>query len=127
MLIALSSISQTSNDSLVCIPNSQLKKAITIIEIGKITEEELTIVKKKLSIFQSTINVKDSIIDVYKSKEIDYKNILQNQSNIITSSNNIITNLEKNIQLNAKIIKRQKFKKWVVGIMGVGIGILLTK
>ena len=125
--IALSSISQTSNDSLICIPNSQLKKAITIIEKSKITDEELSILKVKLSIFQTSLNVKDSVINIYKSKEIDYKNILQNQTNAITLSNKIITNLENNIKINAKLIRRQKTKKWVVGLLGIGIGIMLTK
>jgi NAD+--asparagine ADP-ribosyltransferase len=126
-LIALSSISQTSNDSVICIPNSQLKKAITIIEKSKVTEEELSLSKVKLSIFQTSLSVKDSLISVYKSKEIDYKNILQNQTNAITLSNRIITNLEKNIEINAKLIRRQKTKKWIVGLLGIGIGIILTK
>ena len=126
-LIALSSISQTSNDSVICIPNSQLKKAITIFEKSKVTEEELSLSKVKLSIFQTSLSVKDSLISVYKSKEIDYKNILQNQTNAITLSNRIITNLEKNIEINAKLIRRQKTKKWIVGLLGIGIGIILTK
>lgn len=127
MLIALSSISQTSNDSLICIPNSQLKKAIVLIERAKVVEYELSITKNKIDIFQNTIKVKDSIIKIYQDKEIAYKNILQSQTNIISSSNQIITNLEKNVQLQAKLTRRQKYKKWVVGIIGIGIGIFITK
>jgi hypothetical protein len=127
MLIALSSISQTSNDSLICIPNSQLKKAIVLIEKGKVVEYELSITKDKIDIFQNIIKVKDSVIKIYQDKEVGYKNIVQNQTNIISSSNQIITNLEKNVKLNAKLIRRQKYKKWIVGIIGIGIGIFITK
>lgn len=127
MQIALGSISQTLNDSMICIPNSQLKKAIVLIEKAKVVEKELSITKDKIDVFQNTIKVKDSVIKIFQDKEIAYKNILQNQTNIISSSNQIITNLEKNLELKAKLVRRQKNKKWVVGILGIGIGMLLTK
>jgi len=127
MQIALCSISQTLNDSLICIPNSQLKKAIVLIEKAKVLENELSITKDKIDVFQDIVKVKDSVIKIFQDKEIAYKNILQNQTNIISSSNQIITNLEKNLELKAKLVRRQRNKKWVVGILGICIGMLLTK
>jgi hypothetical protein len=101
-LTALESTSQTSSDTL-CIPVSQLKKAITKIEEGKVAAKEVVLLKDKIQLIERKVVVKDSLIGVY------------------------ITNLEISVKYYKKIARRQKFQKWAVGVIGIGLGVLLIK
>jgi hypothetical protein len=122
----LRGISQTS-DSVTCIPNSQLKKAINLIERGKVVEEELTISNKKILLLEQTNKNKDIIISEYSSKD----SICQKT---ISGYKAMVVNLESSLY-NAKSIntidkirnRRQKLKKWYSLIIGVGIGYLIAK
>lgn len=126
LTIASESISQTSNDT-ICLPASQLKKAINLIEKGKVTEEELNLTKSALKLSENRIAVKDSIILNLNNKETAYKSIIQNYKKNLENVAEMVENLENSITLERKRVKRQKFSKWVLALGGLGLGVLITK
>lgn len=127
LLTAYQGISQTSNDSVTCLPNVQLKKAINLIEKGKVLEEELLITKELLNNSQSRLTLKDSIIGKYQMSEKQYKSLIGNFEQNVKNDKRIIYNLETQIKLLKKISRRQKLSKYLVGIFGVSIGYLIAK
>lgn len=127
LLTAYQGISQTSSDSVTCIPNAQLKKAINLIEKGKVVEEELVATKELLKNSESRLSIKDSIIGKYQLSENQYKALVANFEQNIKNDSRIIYNLNTQIKLSKKIARRQKFSKYIVGILGVGIGYLIAK
>jgi len=126
MGIALDSISQTSTDT-ICLPISQLKIAINRIEEGKVVAKENGLLNIKVDNLERRMNLKDSIIGIYLNNESQYRNLINNYENNISNNAKIVENLEKIVSLNKKIARRQKFQKWLGAIIGVGIGILVTK
>ena len=113
LLTAYQGISQTSSDSVTCLPNAQLKKAINLLEKGKVVEEELVATKELLKNSETRLSLKDSIIGKYQLSEKEYKSL--------------VTNFENNLKLSKKIARRQKLSKYIVGILGVSIGYLISK
>jgi glycerol dehydrogenase-like iron-containing ADH family enzyme len=127
-LLQLSSISQTSNDSsLISIPSYQLKKAINLIEKGKVMEQELNLSNQKILLLDESMKKKDLIISEYSTKD----SISQR---VINSYKSMVVNLESSLA-NAKSIntidkirnRKQKLKKWYTLVIGVGIGYLIAK
>lgn len=127
LLTAYQGISQTSSDSVTCIPNAQLKKAINLIEKGKVVEEELVATKELLKNSETRLSVKDSIIGKYQLSENQYKALVKNFEENVKNDSRIIYNLNTQIKLTQKIARRQKLSKYIVGILGVGIGYLIAK
>lgn len=127
LLTAYQGISQTSSDSITCLPNAQLKKAINLIEKGKVVEEELNVTKELLKNSESRLSVKDSIIGKYQLSENQYKLLVSNFEQNVKNDKRIIYNLETQIKLSKKISRRQKLSKYIVGILGVSIGYLIAK
>ena len=128
ILLQLSSISQTSNDSsLVSIPTYQLKKAINLIEKGKVVEQELSLSNQKILLLDESMRKKDLIISEYSTKD-------SISMRAISSYKSMVVNLESSL-VNAKSIntidkiqnRKQKLKKWYSLIIGVGIGYLIAK
>lgn len=126
MGIALDSISQTSSDT-ICLPISQLKIAINRLEEGKVVAKENVLLNIKVDNLQKRMYLKDSIIGIYLNNESQYRNLINNYETNISNNAKIVENLEKVVSLNKKIARRQKFQKWLGAIVGVGIGILVTK
>jgi ABC-type antimicrobial peptide transport system permease subunit len=126
MGIALDSISQNSTDT-ICLPISQLKIAINRLEEGKVLAKENVLLNIKVDNLERRINLKDSIIGIYLNNESQYRNLINNYETNISNNAQIVTNLEKMVSLNKKIARRQKFQKWMVAILGVGLGILVSK
>jgi hypothetical protein len=127
LLTAYQGISQTSNDSVTCLPNAQLKKAINLIEKGKVVEEELVATKELLKNSETRLSLKDSIIGKYQLSENQYKSLVANFEQNLNNDKRIIYNLETQIKLSKKISRRQKLSKYIVGILGVSIGYLIAK
>ncbi len=127
LLTAYQGISQTSNDSVTCLPNAQLKKAINLIEKGKVVEEELVATKELLKNSETRLSLKDSIIGKYQLNENQYKSLVANFEQNLNNDKRIIYNLETQIKLSKKISRRQKLSKYIVGILGVSIGYLIAK
>lgn len=126
LLIVLDGISQTSKDT-VCLPIEQVKKAISIIEVGKVHEEELILTKKALQIADSRILLKDSIINLYAQNDKFYKEIIEGYKKNITNSDQIIDSLEKSLTLERRRIRWQKLTKWLTAVGGITFGILISK
>jgi hypothetical protein len=127
LLTAYQGISQTSSDSVTCLPNAQLKKAINLIEKGKVVEEELVATKELLKNSETRLSLKDSIIGKYQLSEKEYKSLVTNFEQNLNNDKRIIYNLETQIKLSKKIARRQKLSKYIVGILGVSIGYLISK
>ena len=109
LLIASATISQTSNkDSITCLPNSQLKKAIDMIERSKVYEEEIVNLRQTMGLFRLSVINKDSIIGTMNEREKQYRIIMTNQSKELSNNQVLINNLERNIEVRAKMYKKSK-------------------
>lgn len=126
LLTASVGISQTSSDT-TCLPNAQLKKAINLIERGKVAEEELGHTKQLVTILENKVTVKDSVITKLFAEKDIYSNLVRNYEQQVSNDKNIIKNLEKSITLEKRISRKQKLSKWIVGIAGIGLGLLISK
>lgn len=126
LLIVLDGISQTSKDT-VCLPIEQVKKAISIIEVGKVHQEELILTKKALQIADSRILLKDSIINLYIQSDKFYKEIIEGYKKNISNSDQIIDSLEKSLTLERRRSRWQKLTKWLTAVGGITFGILISK
>jgi hypothetical protein len=119
-------ISQTS-DSVTCIPNVQLRKAINLIENAKVVKEELEDTKQINILLNKRIQLKDSIILKYGIKEINWKRIDSNYQKQIENDNNYQKNTQKIFEIQRSQIRRQKWSKWAMLVAGVGAGYLISK
>lgn len=126
MLIALDGISQTSKDT-VCLPVEQVKKAINLIEVGKVREQELDLTKKALTLAESRLASKDSIINLNLVKEKAQLSVIEGYKKNLSNSNQIISNLEHNIKVVERENRLQKPLKWIFGAIGLAAGILISK
>jgi DNA repair exonuclease SbcCD ATPase subunit len=125
-LTASEAISQTSSDT-ICLPTSQLKKAINRIEECKVIAEDLALTKQSLNLANQRISVKDSIIQKFEVKGNAYEATLLNYQQINNNLESIIQNLKKEVSLQKKAFRRQKLSKWFAGGIGIAIGFLIAK
>jgi hypothetical protein len=119
-------ISQTS-DSVTCIPNVQLRKAINLIENAKVIQEELELTKQRDSFLERRIILKDSIILKYGIKEINWKRMDANYQKQIENDKQYQANTQKIFEQQRKQIRKQKWSKWAMLVAGVGAGYLIQK
>lgn len=118
LLIASATISQTSNkDSITCLPNSQLKKAIEMIERSKVYEEEIVNLRQTMGLFRLSVINKDSIIGTMNEREKQYRIIMTNQSKELSNNQVMIANLERNVEMRAKIHRKTKKDTFVVALI----------
>ena len=68
ILLTYAGISQTAYDS-TTLPNSQLKKAINLIEESKVVKKELLLEKEKNKLLDSLNTSKDSTISAFRRIE----------------------------------------------------------
>jgi len=125
-LTALESISQTSSDT-VCLPVSQVKKAINLIERGKVADKELELSREAIALLEKRISVKDSIISAQNVKEEAYKSIVANYKQSVANSEEIVSNLEKSLVLERRRARRQGFMKWVTAAGAFVLGVIVIK
>ena len=126
-LLIFKGISQTSNDSITCIPNSQLKLAINKIEEGKVLKQELQLSKSSIVYLENSNITKDDIIKQYEKKDSLNSLIISGYKESINNLNSRINNSDFKYVLQSVKLKRQKFKKWGTLILGIGIGYLAFK
>lgn len=119
VLMKYAGISQTSKDSITCLPNSQLRKVIRSNEEGKIAIAELALMKENNNALLLRISYKDDIIQQYINQD-------SIQMQIITNFEIQVKALEEKIAINEKWVKdlrkqlrRQKTKTFLVGTLGV--------
>ena len=120
-------ITQNSNDSVTCIPNSQLRRAITIIENGKVVKQELELTKERSVWLEYRISTKDSVISQYQQKEDNWKKIDANYKSRINNYQQYTKNTQKIFEEQRKQIRGLKFKKWLGILAGFGIGYVIAK
>lgn len=123
----LKGISQNLNDSVTCIPNYQLRKAINLIEKGKVTQEELDSTKQLVLFLNKRIATKDSILLRYGQKDQYWKKIDGVNKEKIGNLNTIVDNQNKVINIQSRSIKRGKFGKIALLVLGFSTGILISK
>jgi hypothetical protein len=120
------SISQNLNDSVTCIPNTQLRIAINLIEKGKVTREELDSTKQLVNYLNKRITTKDSLLYRYGQKDQVWKKIDDNNKLKINNLNEVISNSNKIIDIQSKSIRRGKFGKIALLALGFGAGVLIA-
>lgn len=120
-LMSSKGISQNLNDSVTCIPNSQLRKAINLIEKGKIVQEELDSTKQLVLYLNKRIDTKDSILIRYGQKDQYWKKIDGVNKEKIGNLNKVIDNQNKVIEIHTNTIKKQK----KLGLIKIGLGVIL--
>lgn len=125
-LSKLQGISQTY-DSSTLIPNSQLRKAINLIENGKLVQEELNLTKEREKYLENRLKIKDSIIFHYATKEQYFKKMDSNYQIELGNLKQIIFNdkIVYNLQ-NSKIVGLKR-KKWLFLAVGSLSTYLITK
>ena len=124
-LMTSKGISQNSSDSVTSIPNYQLRKAINLIEKGKVAQEELDSTKQLVVYLNNRIEKKDSILMLYGQRDLNWKKIDGVNKEKIGNLNQVITNSNKIIDIQAKSIRRGKFGKIALLALGFGAGVLI--
>jgi hypothetical protein len=127
ILIAFRGISQTSNDSVTCIPNSQLKLAIVKIEQGKLVKQELDLTNEKVNLLEGRLVLKDSVITFLKEKDALNNKMMWSFEDTIDNYKKVIENLEQKYKLQRSVSRRQKLAKWGTFIAGLGGGYLIFR
>jgi len=127
VLMTSKGISQNLNDSVTCIPNEQLRKAINLIEQGKITKEELDSTKQLVLYLNKRINTKDSILIRYGQKDQYWKKIDGVNKEKIGNLNQVISNQNKVIEIKDYTIRKQKKIGIIKLLLGVSLGFFIAK
>ena len=91
MLTAFAGRSQTSKDT-TCLPNEQLKKALVLIEQGKIDKAELEQVKEQRAALLAAIDVKDARIANYERLSVNCNDQIRLRDETILSLNKSLKN-----------------------------------
>ena len=127
-MVAMTSrgISQTL-DSVTCIPNSQLRIAINLIEKGKITQQELDSTQELVKYLDKRIATKDSLLLRYGQKDLYWKKIDSVNKAKIVNLNSIIDNDKTIYSIQDKTIRRQKKLGLAKLGFGVLVGLLISK
>lgn len=127
ILIAFHGISQNSNDSITCLPNSQLKTAIVKIEQGKLYKQELDLTNEKVKYLENRILMKDSVITFLKEKDSLHNKMTWIYEASIDNYKKIIDNIQEKYKLQRSISRRQKLAKWGTFLAGLGGGYLIFR
>jgi DNA-binding XRE family transcriptional regulator len=120
-------ISQIYRDSVTSIPNSKLRKAINLIEEGKVVKEELKLSKENIKFLEHRIEVKDSIIYRYATKDLFWKQLDSNNKLEITNYKKVIANTNQMFDIQTKNLKKQKRLGFVKLAFGVLVGLFIAK
>jgi len=123
----LKATSQTVLDSTTAIPNTQLRKAINIIEKGKLVQQELDLTKQEVDFLDKRIQKKDSIIFNYAQKDIEWNKFYKNYQIELRNNKEYQSNTQSIFERQTILIKRNKYNKWIFLAAGLGAGIMLHK
>jgi hypothetical protein len=114
-------------DSSTLIPNSQLRKAINLIENGNIFQEKLTLTKEREKYLENRLKIKDSILFHFATKEQYYKKIDSNYKIEIGNFKQVISNDKLVFEIQNSKIVGLKRKKWLFLAVGSITTYLITK
>lgn len=123
----LKATSQTAYDSTTAIPNSQLRKAINLIEKGKLVQSELDLTKQEVNYFLKRIDKKDSIIFNYGLKDIEWNKFYENYKKESKNNQEYQSNTQNIFERQELTIKNNKKTRWLFLVAGIGAGLLLHK
>lgn len=126
MLIASEGISQGSSDT-VCLPVSQVNKAIVELEKSKVVAEELALTKKKADTLEARNRLKDSIIASLKAKDAIMGSVITDYKKVIENQNTMASNLSQMVELSEKKYRREKRNKWVTVLIAIGGAYLVSR
>jgi hypothetical protein len=105
----------------------QLRKAINLIETGKVYKKELDLSTNKILVLEDRLILKDSIIGKYQSKEVVWNKLESDYKSKIENFNSYINNTQKIYERQKTLLFLSKFGKWAYLAVGIGAGILLSK
>ena len=127
MLIALDSISQTTKIDTICLPITELKLAINKIEVCEIIKQELDITKGILELKTKQILNNDSLIKVSKKREELLNNHINSYKKIVLNYQKNILNASAKIEYQDEVIRKKNKHKFIYGILGFVLGVILIK
>ena len=90
-------------------------------------ETELNLYRLKDSNFQNLIFIKDSTIAMHILNENRIQELADNRRKMIENMNHQVRNLNYAMDEQDKLLRRQKLKKWLVGLLGLGLGIFIAQ
>ena len=122
--LTLLSISQKTSDSITCVPNSKLRKAIKEIEDCKIVKEELAATQGSVTILENQINIKDNIINKYDKKDSLFRENVKNLESVVILKDKEILNHKAILAIQNIKIQTLKINKWLYAGGGFFIGVL---
>lgn len=105
----------------------QLRKAINLIETGKVYKKELDLSTNKIILLENRLILKDSIIAKHQSKDVIWSKLESDYKSEIRNFNEYAKNTQKIYDRQKTLLFLGKFGKWVYLGIGVGAGILLSK
>lgn len=116
-----------SADSVTCLPNTQLRKAINIIENGKVVAKELDIVNQKVVKLEYAVTIKDSTLAQYRKKDQLHNQMVTGYEAAITNFKQIVANNQQALKTQRTMVRRQKLAKWGTFLAGLGGGYLIFR
>lgn len=126
MLTAFDATSQQSSDT-VCIPSSQLKRAVERIEECKLIKKDLDLTLERLALAMSRLELRDSAISSLRAMSSRQDELYRNAEERNKNLGRQVDNLEKALDLQSKAYRRQRLSKWLAGAIGVAVGATLIR
>lgn len=105
----------------------QLRKAINLIETGKIYKKELDLSTNKILVLENRLILKDSIIAKYQSKDKIWSKLESDYKSEISNFKNYANNTQKIYDRQKTLLFLSKFGKWAYLGIGVAAGIIISK
>ena len=105
----------------------QLRKAINLIETGKVYKKELDLSNNKIILLENRLILKDSIIAKYQSKDKIWSKLESDYKSETSNFKNYANNTQKIYDRQKTLLFLSKFGKWAYLGIGIGAGILLSK
>lgn len=131
MVILVTKLQATSQivsaDSVTCLPNTQLRKAINLIEHGKVVAKELSVAKEKVVNLEYAVTLKDSTLAQYRIKEQLHNQIVLGYESAILNYKTMVDNYEQALKTQRTMVRRQKLAKWGTFLAGLGGGYLIFR
>lgn len=121
--------SQTSSDSCTCIPNSQLRIAARLIEVGKADSVLVIMQDSTIAQLHRLLAARENELSAYKNREQIYNKIVANydtQISLMKDQGVISASWVKDLQ---KQVRRGRTKTVLVGLAGLvvsGVTLYLT-
>jgi hypothetical protein len=116
-----------TNDSITCIPNKQLKRAIKDIEIGKICKEELITMKESINILNQRLDNQNLIIVELKSKSALQDSVIAKFEENKLNYEKVISNNDKSVKILKRKLSWNKGLKFIYAAGGFIISLLIFK